>query len=149
MLTSDGFSTLPNLKIDAENAERLRKMVLWGWTDTDIARILQVNPRTVQRWRDRLELPRSGEFDRSTHGTTSTYSRGCRCGECREANRLYKRDVRAKRRALTAANGGIAPTSIHGAATRGNWGCACDVCIEGKRIRNAKDHARRATDAHF
>lgn len=34
-----------------------------------------------------------------THGLRSAYAHGCRCARCREAEKLYKRDLRARQRA--------------------------------------------------
>lgn len=56
------------------------------------------------------------------HGTWRSYGLGCRCDECTQAGREYKRRSDAKRKARQ----GEAP---HG--TRGgycNWGCRCEPC---------------------
>ena len=34
-----------------------------------------------------------------THGRRSTYVHGCRCDACREAERVYRRDYRARQAA--------------------------------------------------
>jgi hypothetical protein len=37
---------------------------------------------------------------KAQHGTRSRYVLGCRCPDCKEANKLHMRDLRAKRRGL-------------------------------------------------
>lgn len=62
------------------------------------------------------------------HGKISTYSRGCRCDECRVARREYTRAYRAK--AATRPP----PASIHGTAgCYRNWSCRCEPCVEAHK----------------
>jgi hypothetical protein len=61
-----------------------------------------------------------------THGIRSTYSNhGCRCAECREANRVYGAAARAQRRSQPEA----ADRAGHGTrSTYANYGCRCAAC---------------------
>lgn len=55
------------------------------------------------------------------HGTPSAYNKGCRCDECKEANRLRCAKSAAKRRARSDVP--------HGTVTGyRNWACRCDLC---------------------
>jgi hypothetical protein len=58
------------------------------------------------------------------HGTYATYCQGCRCDECREANRKRGAADRESRSAREI------PSSVqHGkAATYSNWSCRCEPC---------------------
>lgn len=58
------------------------------------------------------------------HGKFSTYTRGgCRCDDCRDAARLYARDIRRRRRS------GELPEGMHGTGDGyRNWSCRCDLC---------------------
>lgn len=60
------------------------------------------------------------------HGTTSRYSLGCRCTDCRAAKYHYDKARKATARALAAANPRYVP---HG-TLRGyqHWGCRCEDC---------------------
>lgn len=67
----------------------------------------------------------------SKHGTQSGYSRGCRCDDCRTANRenhrAYKRSRGVKE---------FRPAE-HGTASKYNRGCRCPACREAARARSA------------
>ena len=57
------------------------------------------------------------------HGTRSSYSHGCRCEPCTEANASYMWQRRAVRRRNPP------PAWVnHNYATYRNWGCRCPVC---------------------
>ena len=78
--------------------------------------------------------------DDPRHGTTNGYSNlGCRCDECREANRLghakYMAQVRAEGRIL----------GEHGSRLAYDSGCRCDKCrtVHNERSKAYK-RARRA-----
>jgi hypothetical protein len=67
------------------------------------------------------------------HGTPNGYgNHGCRCGDCREANRIahgqYMQRVRSEGRAL----------GRHGSELRYDTGCRCGDCREA---HNAKSRA--------
>lgn len=74
------------------------------------------------------------------HGTRSGYnSRGCRCVECTEANRLHKRHLRQQRASRPT------PDHVHGTANGySNYLCRCDRCTEAWRITCRGQRARRA-----
>lgn len=76
-----------------------------------------------------------------THGRPGTYSSGCHCGPCTEANR--KRGV-ATRSRLAARPDGDVP---HGSSGYVNWYCRCDVCSDAHRLHNALSRARRKVRA--
>lgn len=60
-----------------------------------------------------------------THGKSSTYNVGCRCGRCRAANTAMCR----KRNARSAADPSRADRAGHGkASTYSNHGCRCELC---------------------
>lgn len=61
------------------------------------------------------------------HGEPNTYKRGCRCRECREANRVYQAAA-SKRR---SADPTLADRAGHGSSsTYSNYACRCDACRE-------------------
>jgi hypothetical protein len=72
-----------------------------------------------------------------THGASAYRGGLCHCLDCTEAHRLRHWDERDRRRAATAANGGIAPAAQHNASTYLNWGCRCPACraSHGERMR--------------
>jgi len=62
------------------------------------------------------------------HGIRATYTRGCRCDECRAANTKRCAVMREKRLAKIG-------NDAHG--TKGayvNAGCRCDLCREANRV---------------
>ena len=44
-------------------------------------------------------------------GTYSRYTAGCRCEECREANRVYMRDYKARRKAAGGRGSAVVRTA--------------------------------------
>lgn len=59
------------------------------------------------------------------HGDHRTYNKGCRCGDCREAFRLYCVEARARWRADPSS----ADRAGHGKpSTYKNYGCRCASC---------------------
>lgn len=71
------------------------------------------------------------------HGTRSRYNHGCRCGECREANRVY---VEARRRAAGMKPMVRSPEhSVAGYAR----GCRCEVCKEATSVYQAQLRGRQ------
>ena len=51
---------------------------------------------------------------------------------------------KARRRAATTANGGIAPVAVHNYCTYSNWGCWCDECRADNTRHVAEGRAARA-----
>lgn len=65
----------------------------------------RASPEHQERLRQREEserLKHSGKFGNRTHGSTGTYSAGCRCAECRDALRRYAAKRRARGRTVEA-----------------------------------------------
>jgi hypothetical protein len=72
-------------------------------------------------------------MERRGHGHITRYVAGCRCSECREANRVYRIADVARRTARLAADPTLAP---HGkAVTYSNWGCRCAPCSTAHSAR--------------
>ncbi|MEU9558026.1 hypothetical protein [Streptomyces fumanus] len=72
----------------------------------------------------------------------NAYHRGCRCGVCREANRVYA----AKQRARRAADPTAADAAGHGKATTYiNCGCRCDACRTANSTAVRERRQRRTT----
>lgn len=78
----------------------------------------------------------------SIHGTRARYTGGCRCGECRAANRAY---ITARRRAAGIGPRRTGPQTGHGTETRyARWGCRCDACRAAHTAyQRALRHAKR------
>ena len=74
-----------------------------------------------------------------THGSSGYVNYGCGCEVCREGHRIAMAQARARRRARTKENGGIAPVLVHNNSTYTNWGCECADCAE--------DHALKALNS--
>lgn len=94
----------------------------------------------------RIDYTKSGK--RIEHGTTNAYSNhGCRCGECREAWRLYvteKNHRLGRSRPKEVVFAERAAAVKHGTATKyKNHGCRCDECREWARMARA-DSRRKA-----
>jgi hypothetical protein len=75
----------------------------------------------------------------------SSYTSGCRCSTCREANRVHHLKARTRRR----ANPTLADAAGHGKEnTYNNYACRCDDCrtahAAAQRVKRAK---RRTADA--
>lgn len=61
----------------------------------------------------------------TAHGRASSYKDGCRCSECREANRVYQAGANARR----AEQSDAADRAGHGKrSTYANYRCRCDAC---------------------
>lgn len=71
------------------------------------------------------------------HGTHARYRKGCRCDECREANRKYHLKERWKRRCKIV----LGEPVPHGLSGYINHGCRCDVCRAVKSVQNAERYA--------
>jgi 5-methylcytosine-specific restriction endonuclease McrA len=71
------------------------------------------------------------------HGTHRGYGSGCRCDECKAAERVYRKG----RRADLLASGQIPHGTVNG---HSNYGCRCEpCCVAG----SAKSRAYRQTNA--
>ncbi|MFI2426554.1 hypothetical protein ACH5A7_21070 [Streptomyces sp. NPDC018955] len=78
---------------------------------------------------------------RPRHGRASTYKSGCRCTECREANRVYQAASNKRR----AADPALADRAGHGrASTYINYACRCDACKAANSQRLREQRERRA-----
>lgn len=53
---------------------------------------------TISKRVERTGDPTAG-MKTAQHGSRSKYVRGCRCGLCKSANRMYQRDMMRQRRA--------------------------------------------------
>lgn len=94
-----------------------REVVARGWCKKHWTRWSRYgDPLTTRRKRG----------DECAHGTRSKYQTGCRCDECREANRLY---IEAGRRAAGVQPQPRGPQTDHGTVARyENWQCRCSDC---------------------
>lgn len=63
----------------------------------------------------------------ATHGTYSGYTRGCRCAECKQAQRDYVADYRERVEVVHGTSAGY---------TTG--GCRCDDCKQAQRAYQMK-----------
>ncbi len=74
----------------------------------------------------------------TAHGVRTTYVGGCRCDECRAANRTELRRHRAARHARLAADPTAAPHGL--SSTYDHWGCRCQPCTgaHAERLRDAR-----------
>ncbi len=66
------------------------------------------------------------------HGTPSAYNHGCRCPECREANRVRCRALRAVLKARTDKSDDAIPHGTTGGYK--NWGCHCGLCTDANTV---------------
>ncbi|MFJ7417933.1 hypothetical protein ACIQXD_04890 [Streptomyces uncialis] len=74
------------------------------------------------------------------HGHHTTYFKGCRCADCREAYRVHAAAYRSKWQADPAS----ADRAGHGKlSTYRNHGCRCDRCREANRVAVNRYRARR------
>jgi len=74
------------------------------------------------------------------HGDHRTYSKGCRCTPCREANR----EKCAERRANWSSDPAAADRAGHGnASTYKNYGCRCDLCSQANSEAVREYRSRR------
>lgn len=78
------------------------------------------------------------------HGHPDTYQKGCRCGACRDANRVRC----AQQRAARAKNPAAADRAGHGkASTYKNYGCRCTPCSKANTAVVTAYKARRRAAA--
>lgn len=76
-----------------------------------------------------------------THGVYTTYSRGCRCDECRNAWREYRNESNRKYREANPlpprpkpkGMGRRIKAEMHGTQTGYVYGCRCDRCKDTRR----------------
>lgn len=74
------------------------------------------------------------------HGDYRAYNKGCRCDDCRDAQRRHRAELRAKWQADPSS----ADRAGHGkASTYRNCGCRCGECTEANRLDCAERRARR------
>lgn len=74
------------------------------------------------------------------HGDYRRYTKGCRCGECRDAHRRAAKALRDKRRQDSSS----ADRAGHGKATTyRNHGCRCAECREANRLYLQRYRERR------
>jgi hypothetical protein len=66
------------------------------------------------------------------HGTPSAYNHGCRCPDCREANRIRCLDQRERLRQRTIQADPAVPHGTTGGYK--NWGCHCVKCTIANTI---------------
>ena len=71
-------------------------------------------------------------------GTVAAYKRGCRCDDCRRANREHVADVRAGR-----GRRGRRVAAQHGSRSKYTAGCRCDACRAAERAYQRERHERR------
>lgn len=100
-----------------------------------------VKPGTVATWCYRAgvtpyKTPLKG------HGTVASYGRGCRCVDCRQANR--ERVYANKRRRLERVAAGLMAVP-HGRYGYSNYDCRCEVCTKAASNGN-REAARRWQD---
>lgn len=93
---------------------------------TAAADLAGVSKRTVQRWAAQEGI-RSGYEPQITRDCPSaaSYTRGCRCEGCKEANREQQRAVK-ERRVKRFKTGKV--DISHGVSGYSNWDCRCGVC---------------------
>lgn len=67
-------------------------------TKVFMARVKLENSLTVQHQgaKGKTRTPHPPDWTKWTHGTRSTYVHGCRCDQCKDAQRLYQRRHRQK-----------------------------------------------------
>ena len=72
---------------------------------------------------------------RAEHGNRSRYVDGCRCAECREANRLYHESRRRKAGVKPLQ---VGPQTGHGTVARYGRGCRCERCCAANTERHRR-----------
>ena len=87
------------------------------------------------------------------HGVVARYTADkCRCPECREAYRAYRKQSRYReydKRVLLPTLGGprwVHPNTVHGrASSYTNYGCRCPECTDAQanRIQRYRERYRR------
>jgi len=74
------------------------------------------------------------------HGDHRTYTKGCRCADCREAHRVHM----AARRAVWATDPSAADRAGHGKkSTYRNYHCRCEPCTTANTADVTAYRARR------
>lgn len=72
------------------------------------------------------------------HGTTSRYSRGCRCDDCKKAVAEYQRNLRGTRWDKAT------PAHAHGTVNGyKNYSCRCDLCKAAVAEVSRRERAER------
>lgn len=95
--------------------------------------VLGLLPATAKRKRGRPPVDHG-------HGDYRTYNKGCRCDDCREAQRLRCAELRTTRAQDPAA----ADRAGHGkASTYKNYGCRCKACSKANTANVNAFRARR------
>lgn len=72
-----------------------------GASDSDIADVVGVAPRTVLRWRQAAGIPSAWTPPRPAHGRPGRYARGCRCDTCQAAHAARMAAWRAAQQSKT------------------------------------------------
>lgn len=101
----------------------------------DLSRLTEA----VMRLREACGLDEPEEDAELVHDLNG-YRRGCRCEECREANRSYQKAHRAARVERGKADPSLIP---HGLSGYQNWDCRCHKCSWAGSIGNKKAAERR------
>lgn len=115
--------------------EMFRANVESGTSDKMLAERYGVSIKTITRWRDSLGLASHWEPERHGCGTPAAYARGCRCGDCRQAN------ARAHQKAVTKMCSVGLPDGDKRHGTYSGytqWGCRCDAC---RRVNTERSNA--------
>jgi hypothetical protein len=77
----------------------------------------------------------------AAHGLPNTYKSGCRCKQCREANRVYQAAANARR----AADPKAADLAGHGKpSTYSNYLCRCTECRAANAVASQTYRAKRS-----
>ena len=106
-----------------------------------------------ERYREAEEAHRLVRFPDLgwNHGIVSTYTnRRCRCDECREAWRVYVKDLNKRKREANPRPPKPAPhgrgrrikAEMHGTLTGYAYGCRCDRCKDARRTWVKTDRAK-------
>lgn len=89
-------------------------------------------------WRKRVRAwpPVGG----AAHGTRNRYNNyGCRCEQCRDVEREYRRAWVARARSRDV------PEHVHGTFNGyNNYGCRCQACTHANRATSRRYRAKRA-----
>lgn len=121
-------------------ANRLRAYAMFdrGFGQEEVARQMGISSRTVLRWLNTdpdARLYYANTRPGPTHGLPGTYSAGCRCRLCREANRLAHVRFRLKHRGKPPVHG------TESAYT--NYKCRCDLCRAAGSRHNRRTRENR------
>ncbi|HET6636700.1 MAG TPA: hypothetical protein VFH77_16915 [Streptomyces sp.] len=110
----------------------------------EIALQLAVSADTAQRLIDAtVDHPGRPPVDRG-HGHRLTYSKGCRCQQCREANTAQCAEMRSRR----VADPARADRAGHGKpSTYQNHGCRCEPCTAANTEKGRRQRAARRAKA--